>query len=47
MDIYNKLKAEAWAIYAVEANTDDYNTRAVALAKYNRALGAALEAMSK
>ena len=47
MNTYESLKAEAWAIYAVEANTDDYNTRAIAWAKYNHALGAALEAMSK
>jgi hypothetical protein len=47
MNIYESLKAEAWAIYALEANSENYNTRAIALANYYRALGAALEAMSK
>jgi hypothetical protein len=46
MNTYESLKAEAWAIYAVEANSDDYNTRAVALAKYYRALEAALKVVA-
>jgi len=46
MNTYESLRAEAMAIYLVEASSEDYNTRAVALAKYYRALGAALEAVA-
>ena len=46
MNTYETLKAEAMAIYLLEASSDDYNTRAVALAKYYRALGKALEAVA-
>jgi hypothetical protein len=46
MNTYESLRAEAMAIYLVEASSEDYNTRAVALATYYRALGAALEAIA-
>ena len=46
MNTYESLRAEAMAIYLVEASSENYNTRAIALANYYRALGAALEAIA-
>ena len=47
MKVYQTLKATALKVYVTECNLaqDDYNKRAAALAKYNRALGEALKSI--